>query len=141
MPLWNIYHPENAFSDAEKKAIAEKVAGVYGAVMPRFYVNVFFHTLPKTSFYIGGEPVDDFVRISIDHIARTMEDPAQQERFLNTCTKLLAPFIADRGFRWELHVDETPFSLWTVSGLKPPLPNTPAEIKWRTENKPSPYQA
>jgi phenylpyruvate tautomerase PptA (4-oxalocrotonate tautomerase family) len=139
MPLWNIYHPENAYTDADKQAFAERVVGLYERVLPRFYVGVLFHPLPAASFLMGGQPVDDFVRIKVDHIARQIEDPVKQERFMQHVTAQLAPFIGERGLRWEIHIDETPFGMWTIAGLKPPLPGTPAEIKWREENRPSPY--
>lgn len=139
MPMWQIYHPENAYTDADKQEIAQKITGMYESFLPRFYVNVFFHAVPKTSFYIGGEPTGDFVRVVIEHIARSITDPAQQQQFLKGCAHILKPYVSDRGYRWELHVDETPFELWTVNGFKPPKPNTPAEIQWRKENKPSAY--
>uniref|UniRef100_UPI003F814DD1 tautomerase family protein n=2 Tax=Serratia TaxID=613 RepID=UPI003F814DD1 len=110
MPLWQIYHPEPAFSDADKRAIAQKVTALYQDFLPRFYVNVFFHALPPGSAYLGGEPADDFVRVTIDHIARAMDNDAEQQQFLRACTRILHPYIAARGLRWELHVDETPFS-------------------------------
>ncbi|WP_342193246.1 tautomerase family protein [Serratia ureilytica] len=50
------------------------------------------------------------------------------------------PYITARGLRWELHVDETPFSLWTVDGLKPPAPGTAAGERWRKENRPSAWE-
>ncbi|MEH2083017.1 MAG: tautomerase family protein [Nostoc sp.] len=141
MPLWQIYHPEKAFSDEDKQAIAQHVTDMYESFMlPRFYVNVFFHALPKTSFYIGGEPCDDFVRVTIDHIARAIKDAETQQKFLKGCTRLLNPYVAGRGLRWELNVDDTPFEQWIVNGFKPPLPNTPAEIRWRSENRPSAYE-
>lgn len=140
MPLWQIYHPMDAFSDADKQAIANHVTGMYESFLPRFYVNVFFHTLPKASFYIGGEPTDDFVRVTVDHIARSITDADKQQQFLKGCARLLAPYVAGRGLRWELHVDDTPFELWTINGYKPPLPNTPAELRWRNENRPSAYE-
>ena len=139
MPLWQIYHPHNAFSDADKQAIANDVTGMYDSFLPRFYVNVFFHTLPKTSFYIGGEPTDDFMRVTVDHIARSITDAEKQQRFLKGCAHVLDPYVAGRGLRWELHVDETPFELWTINGHKPPLPNTQAELRWRAENRPAAY--
>ncbi|MET5839297.1 tautomerase family protein [Serratia marcescens] len=126
MPLWQIYHPEPAFSTADKRAIAQKVTALYQDFLPRFYVNVFFHALPPGSAYLGGEPADDFVRVTIDHIARAMDNDAEQQQFLAACTRILHPYIAARGLRWELHVDETPFSLWTIDGLKPPAPGTAA---------------
>ena len=108
--------------------------------MPRFYVNVFFHALPPGSAYLGGEPADDFVRVTIDHIARAMDNDAEQQQFLAACTRILQPYIAAHGLRWELHVDETPFSLWTIDGLKPPAPGTTAGEKWRSENRPSVWE-
>jgi hypothetical protein len=37
-------------------------------------VGVVFQEVPKDSYLIGGEPADDFVRISIDQIARRTPD-------------------------------------------------------------------
>ncbi|WP_368907642.1 tautomerase family protein [Serratia marcescens] len=90
--------------------------------------------------YFGGEPADDFVRVTIDHIARAMDNDAEQQQFLAACTRILQPYIAARGLRWELHVDETPFSLWTIDGLKPPAPGTVPGEKWRSENRPSAWE-
>jgi hypothetical protein len=139
MPLWNIYHPENTYTDTDKLVIADRIVELYDGFLPRFYVNVLFQALPAASFLIGGRPADDFVRIRVDHIARQIEDPAEQERFMNLVTKRLAPFIGERGLRWEIHIGETPFGLWTISGLRPPRPGTPADLKWRAENRPLPY--
>ncbi len=137
MPLWKIYHPENAFSDEDKQAIAQRITAVYGD-LPRFYVGVVFEAVARTSFFIGGEPADDFVRISVDHIARQIRDEETKTRFLEGVQRQLSPFIADRGLRWEMHVDETPFSLWSIQGLRPPVPGTPEGEKWRLDNRPSP---
>ena len=139
MPLWKIYHPEGAFTVEDKKAIAERITRVYRA-LPAFYVGVVFQEIAKSSFYVGGEPADDFVRIWVDHIARQIPNDELKQKFLSAVDKALAPFVSDRGLRWEMHVDETPFSLWTIEGLRPPLPDTPAEQKWRAENKASAYQ-
>jgi phenylpyruvate tautomerase PptA (4-oxalocrotonate tautomerase family) len=136
MPLWKIYHPEGAFTVEDKKAIAERITRIYRS-LPAFYVGVVFQEVSKTSFYVGGEPADDFVRIWVDHIARQFKDEEIKGQFLATVKKVLTPFISDRGLRWEMHVDETPFSLWTIEGLRPPPPDTPAEQKWRTENRAS----
>lgn len=140
MPLWKIYHPENAFSADDKRAIAEGATALYEAFLPRFYVNVMFAPLPELTFYIGGEPAGDFVRVTIDHIAQQMKDADMQVAFLNAVTKLLTPYVANRGLRWEMHIDETPFALWTIEGLRPPVPGTPASKTWQIENRPSPYQ-
>jgi phenylpyruvate tautomerase PptA (4-oxalocrotonate tautomerase family) len=138
MPLWKVYHPENAFSDDDKHAIAERITGLYRD-LPPFYVGVVFEPVPRTSFYIGGKPTNDFVRISVDHIARQINDDGIKQKFLAAIGQLLAPYIADRGLRWELHIDETPFSLWSIQGFRPPVPGTPEGEKWRADNKPSAY--
>ncbi|EQA4235262.1 tautomerase family protein [Serratia marcescens] len=83
---------------------------------------------------------DDFVRVTIDHIARAMGNDAEQQQFLAACTRILQPYIVASGLRWELHVDETPFSLWTIEGLKPPLPGTAAGERWCKENRPSVWE-
>ncbi len=140
MPLWKFYHPEGAFSAADKQAISQRITGIY-RVLPKFYVGVVFQAVPAESFYVGGEPASDFVRIWVDHIARTFSDESVKDRFLQAVGQLLAPYIADRGLRWEMHVDETPFSLWTIQGLRPPLPNSDAEQRWIAENRPSAYVA
>jgi phenylpyruvate tautomerase PptA (4-oxalocrotonate tautomerase family) len=139
MPLWKFYHPEGAFSAEDKQAIAGKITRIY-RMLPSFYVGVVFQPAPKDSFFVGGEPADDFVRIWVDHIARTFADEEIKVRFLTACAQAFAPHIAERGLRWEMHVDETPFSLWTIQGLRPPPPGSAAEARWIAENRATPYQ-
>ncbi|AUI66007.1 MULTISPECIES: tautomerase family protein [Glaesserella] len=139
MPMWKIYHPKNAFSEQDKSEIAVKITDLYATFLPRFYVNVLFHPLDDTQLYIGGEPATDFVRVTINHIARSIKDEATQQQFLQACSRILNPYVAERGYRWELHIGETPIELWTVNGFKPPMPNTPAEQRWREENRSSAY--
>lgn len=140
MPLWQIFHSPDAFTADDKQEIARQVTAVYATVLPRFYVNVFFHPLPKASYFIGGEPVDDFVRVTVDHIARSFDSDDVRKRFLGACTRILTPYTTDRGLRWELHIDETPFELWTLNGLNPPPPGSPAESRWRAENRTSAWE-
>jgi phenylpyruvate tautomerase PptA (4-oxalocrotonate tautomerase family) len=140
MPLWKIYHPIGVFTAEDKQAIAEKITSIYRA-LPKFYVGVVFQDVLPDSFFVGGERADDFVRIWVDHIARTFNDEGLKIRFLEACGKLLAPFIAERGLRWEMHVDETPFSLWTIQGLRPPPPDCVAERRWKADNKATAYSA
>jgi phenylpyruvate tautomerase PptA (4-oxalocrotonate tautomerase family) len=96
MPLWKIYHPENAFSDEDKQAIAQRITAVYGD-LPRFYVGVVFEAVARTSFFIGGEPADDFVRISVDHIARQIRDEETKTRFLEGSCRPSSPTGACAG--------------------------------------------
>ena len=139
MPLLHFYHSENVFSAQDKQEIASKITSLYERVLPRFYVNVLFHALKPENFYIGSLPVDDFVRVSIDHIARSFDDDKSRNQFLSIFTAIVNPYIADRGLRWELHIDETPIELWTIQGMVPPPPFSEAESKWRSDNFPSAY--
>jgi Putative oxalocrotonate tautomerase enzyme len=87
--------------------------------MPKFCVGVVFQEVLEGDIYIGGEPHPRFVRISVDHIARTFQSDEQKVGFFTLMNTLLAPWIADRGFDWEMHVDETPFDLWTIQVSTP----------------------
>ena len=100
MPLWKVYHPEGAFSSDEKKSMAGAIPDVYGRVMPRFYVNVLFEAVPAGSLYIGGELHTNFVRITVEHIARAFTSDKAKAGFMKHMNKVLKPWIEDRGFDW-----------------------------------------
>lgn len=138
MPLWKIYHPPGAYSSDEKKNMAVAITDVYGRVMPRFYVNVLFEAVAAENFYIGGEQHPNFVRITVEHIARSFTSDKARTGFLTHMNKVLKPWIEDRGFNWELHIDETPFELWTIQGYFPPREGTEDEKRWIAENRASP---
>lgn len=137
MPLWTIYHPPQAFSDQDKAELAERITDVYGAVMPRFYVGIVFQALEPRNFFMGGRPADRFVRIVMEHIARSFPDIETSRRFIDRINAILKPYVADRGYDWEFHVDETPFDYWSINGHYPAKPNTEDERRWRAENRPS----
>lgn len=140
MPMWQIHGPADAFGTDDKQALATRITDLYADFLPRFYVNVLFHAVEAQAFYVGGEPAGDFVRITVDHIARALDDPASQRAFVDRCLPVLGPFLTDRGLRWEMHVDNTPFDFWTINGLRPPPADTPAERQWRDDNRPSPWE-
>src|SRR3546814_11886227 len=75
--------------------------------MPKFYVGVVFQGVTEDNFYIGGEPHPRFIRIWVDHIARTFQPDEMRVNFFTYVNKLLAPFIADSGFDWDVHVEQT----------------------------------
>ncbi|ATB27635.1 tautomerase family protein [Melittangium boletus] len=137
MPLWKVYHPVGAFTGEDKRALSQRITDIY-SVLPRFYVGVIFEEVAADAFYIGGEPTKNFVRITADHIARTLDSDEAKTRFLAKVDAALAPFIQERGFDWEFHVDETPFDIWTVQGFRPPRAGTEDERRWKAENKASP---
>jgi len=51
--------------------------------------------------------------------------------------ELLASWTSGRGFDWELHIDETPFDLWTIQGHFPPRDGAEGEKRWIAENRAS----
>jgi len=138
MPLWNFYHPEDAYTAEDKQAIAKSITDIYARFMPKFYVGVIFQPIDIESFYIGGEARNNFIRIWIDHIARDFPDEPASVRFINAVNTVIAPWVKDRGFDWEFHVDETPFPMWSIQGYFPPREGTEDEALWIAENKPFP---
>lgn len=138
MPLWNIIHPADAYTATDKQGLAESITAIYSQFMPKFYVNVLFQPVEAENFYIGGEARDNFVRIWIDHIAREFPNDEMSIPFMNAVNKIISPWVKDRGYDWEFHVDETPFSLWSIQGYSPPREGTEDEARWIAENKPSP---
>ncbi len=59
--------------------------------------------------------------------------------FERTLDEVIAPFVKDRGYDWEITIDETPFDLWSLHGELPPPFESVAEKRWVKENKASPY--
>ena len=119
MPLWKVYHPVGAYTREDKHTFAKRITDIYSS-LPKFYVDVVFQEVPQDSFYFGGEPAPNFVRIHMDHIARQLTSEAAKTKFLARVEDAIAPFVKDRGFDWEFHIDETPFDLWAVQGIRPP---------------------
>lgn len=139
MPLWKIYHPPGAFSREQKAELSAAITKLY-ARLPKFYVGIVFQAVEAEDFWVGGEPHGNFVRIWIDHIARQFPTPEARTRAVNYFIQALKPHIGDRGFDWEFHIDETPFDLWAIQGLRPPKPESEAENRWIAENRPSAYE-
>lgn len=137
MPLWNIYHPVAAFDVGERTRMAEAITACY-PVLPRFYVGIVFQEIAADQFFVGGDLAKNFVRISIDHIARQFPNDDVRQRWLAMVNGALEPFIAARGFDWELHVDETPPEIWLIQGMRPPPPDSEQEKLWIRENRPVP---
>lgn len=137
MPLWKIDSPEGAYSPQDKRELADRITDEYAQFgLPRFYVNVLFTELAKESFLVGGVPADDFVRISVDEIARSVPDEAKAV-WMKRLRKIVAPFTSERGLRWEIHIDDTPNDLWLLNGFFPPAEGSEDEKRWALENRPS----
>jgi phenylpyruvate tautomerase PptA (4-oxalocrotonate tautomerase family) len=142
MPCWEIFAPEHAFTEQDKEQLSEAITAIYAdyAGLPEFYVVVIFHDKPAQSIYVGGKPANQFVRIRVDHIAQPMDTPEARAACMTIIEEKLTPFVKDRGFDWEVHIDETPMDLWRIQGLVPPLPGSEMEKLWAKENRPIPYE-
>lgn len=140
MPLWKVYHPVGAFTAEDKQQLAQRVTEVYASIpIPKFYVVLIFEEIAQHSCFVGGEPHHNFIRFKIDQIARTVPGPILREWWIRTLDTVLAPFVKERGFDWEVSIDETPCDLWSLQGeLAPPFESV-AEKRWVKENKASPY--
>jgi phenylpyruvate tautomerase PptA (4-oxalocrotonate tautomerase family) len=69
MPFHRLYVPPKAYSAEEKSAIGDAIAKVYSS-LPAFYVVVLFISVDNEDYYVGGRRSDNFVRISVEHLAR-----------------------------------------------------------------------
>ena len=58
---------------------------------------------------------------------------------MRTLDEVIAPWVKDRGYDWEISIDETPFDLWSLQGEPPPPFESVGEKRWVKENKASPY--
>ena len=62
-----------------------------------------------------------------------------REWWIRTLDQVIAPYVKDKGYDWEISVDETPVDLWSLQGeLAPPFESV-AEKRWVKENKASSY--
>ncbi len=140
MPLWKIYHPKGAYTAEDKKKFSERITNVYASVpIPRFYVVAIFEEMPPEACYVGGVLTNNFVRFKIDQIARTIPGPIMREWWMTTIDEVIAPYVKDRGFDWEVSIDETPFDLWSLQGHLPPPFESIGEKRWVKDNAASPY--
>jgi hypothetical protein len=58
---------------------------------------------------------------------------------MRTVDKVIKPWVGDRGFDWEIAIDETPFDLWSLQGEPPPPFEPIAEKRWVEENRATAY--
>jgi nucleolar protein 58 len=76
-----------------------------------------------------------FIRIAIEHIAvRLPDEDATYKRVSNRVDEALKPHVADKGYDWEFHIDETERRLWKINGIFPPAFGSDEEKIWVKEN-------
>ena len=99
-----------------------------------------FHEIAEEDFLIGAEPRNNFLRLVGEHIARHLPTTELRRRVMQLFEVQIAPYVRDRGYDWEIHIDETPFDFWQVQGLVPPTPKSEGETLWVRENRPVPHE-
>lgn len=140
MPLWKVYHPAGAYTEQDKKEFSQRITEIYSAVpIPRFYVVVIFEETEPGNVWVGGDRHDRFVRFKIDQMARTLPGPVIREWWIKAVDEATHPWVKDRGYEWEITIEEPPADLWTLSGERPPPFESIGEKRWIEENRPSPY--
>jgi len=103
-----------------------------------------FIKMPPSTMFMGGKVVrkeKPFIRLAIEHIAVTL--PNQDEAYkkvANNVDAALKPHIADKGYDWEFHIDETERRLWKINGLFPPTFGSEGEKVWFEKNWPVPLE-
>lgn len=142
MPYWEIFTPEGAYNAEDKQQFSTAItnACVEFVDIPAFYVVVRFHEYAADEMYVGGRAKDNFVRVVVDTIARQMETPEIRAAVMAFIEETMVPFVKDRGYDWEIHLDETPMDLWRVQGLIAPPAYSDMEKLWAKENRPIPYE-
>ncbi|CZT19579.1 uncharacterized protein RCC_05430 [Ramularia collo-cygni] len=142
MPLWQIYHPPNTFQDAaSKSSLAKAITANYTKIgMPAFFVVVNYIETEEQNMFVGGELAhtrgSPFIRLVITHIHVNM--PNEDSAYAGVTTRideLLKPHIADKGYDWEYHVDETERRLWKLNGIYAPPFKSEDEKVWVKENR------
>ncbi|KAJ7763190.1 putative oxalocrotonate tautomerase [Mycena maculata] len=119
MPLHRIFTPKGLYSPEEKAAMAAAITNVYAA-LPLFYVVVLFIDLEPGNFFVGGRDTQRFVRISVEHLARSFgDDDSRKRAFLeHRYEPALEPFTKGRGIDWEVQItdcDVSTLSAYTLN--------------------------
>jgi hypothetical protein len=117
-----------------------ETASHYFNRLPAFYVVVNFIKMPENTAWVGGKAASKerpFIRLAIEHIA--VHQPNEDEAYKRTANRVdatIKPHIADKGYDWEFHIDETERRLWRINGLYPPPFQSEEEKVWARENRP-----
>ena len=135
MPLWQIHHHSDAFTEDQKKDLSRDITALYENIgLPKFYVIVIFSS--NEDVFIGGVRDKNFVRIVMTHLAREAAPDEQSARKSQRAfNKVLKPYIEDRGLTWEYNYDHSPRKFWQINGLIPPAEGSEEETWWRENNQ------
>ncbi|KAI9692197.1 MAG: hypothetical protein M1822_006427 [Bathelium mastoideum] len=143
MPLWNIYHTADIFESQKIRGqLAEDITKLYtNGGLPGFYVVVQFIPLPAENIFVAAEARNKkpFVRLVVQHMAVHRHEGVDNfpTRFSENINNVLRPFIADRGYDWEITVSDTPREFWRFNGIAPPPWRSEAEKIWVRDGVPT----
>lgn len=143
MPLWNIYHTTGILETQEiRKSLAEDITKLYTKFgLPAFYVVVQFIPLPAGNVFVAAEARTEkpFVRLTVEHMAVHRHEGAEgfPARFSDTIDAALKPYIADKGYDWEITVTDTTRDFWRLNGIAPPPFRSEIETLWAQQGRPS----
>ncbi|KAE9404794.1 hypothetical protein BT96DRAFT_973000 [Gymnopus androsaceus JB14] len=127
MPFHRWYCSPNLYTKEEKQAIATAITGIYTS-LPPFYI--------KISYFVGGKSTDNFLRVDVQHLARTLQTVEQKREFIKAYEKVIEPFTKGKGINWEVGVSLEDPVLWNINGIRPPPFNTEPFRVWKKGNKP-----
>ncbi|VUC23544.1 unnamed protein product [Clonostachys rosea] len=142
MPLWNIYHTAGIFESQEtRNNLASDITRLYtSSGLPAFYVVVQFIPLPPGNVFVGAESRHHkpFVRLVVEHMAvhRHEGDDNMPKLFSDRINKTLTPYIAEKGYDWEITVSDTSRDFWRMNGIAPPPWKSEVEKLWVREGRP-----
>uniref|UniRef100_A0A8H7N4Z4 Tautomerase cis-CaaD-like domain-containing protein n=1 Tax=Bionectria ochroleuca TaxID=29856 RepID=A0A8H7N4Z4_BIOOC len=142
MPLWNIFHTEGIFESQEVRSkLAADITSLYtSGGLPSFYVVVHFIPLPPTNVFVAAEARINkpFVRFVVEHMAVHREEGPEgfAERFSDRIKEALRPYIAEKGYDWEITIADTPRDFWRFNGIVPPPWRSEAERLWAQTGRP-----
>ncbi|KAK0105517.1 hypothetical protein ONS95_004122 [Cadophora gregata] len=142
MPILKLYTSPGQLTDEEKQELATVLTAGYTKSMPAFFVNIMFHELPATSFFLGGKPTSGtFIRFTAEHIAiHFNEDVARSNRYLDWVGKIFKERFEHRGWTWEVSVTESRRELWRIQGLVPPPQGSEGMRVWMEGEKAVPWE-
>jgi len=140
MPLRQIFHPVDAYTTEDKQAFSERITSLYAQIpIPRIYVVTLFMPVSADSCFVGGVSHPKFVRFKIDQMARTLPGATLRGWWMRRIEEIIAPYVRERGFEWEVQTGELPSDLWTMNGFVPPPFQSIAEKRWVEDNATSAY--
>ena len=116
MPLWKIYTPENAYTPEDKHKRRDHRRSLRQSPDPPLLRRDDLRGNPRRFVLRGREVARQVVRLKIDHMARTLPTPAIRKWWIAAADELITPWVKDRGYDWEITIDELPADLWSLQG-------------------------